>query len=70
MKKIFTLTILLSSLFTVAAFAQTKVGVRAGLNSASWKGDAMQSLNDLVTITKGYVDTRLSCGWLCARTGI
>ena len=63
MKKIFTLTILLSSLFTVSAFAQTKVGVRAGLNSASWKGDAMQSLNDLVTITKGYVDTRGRTGF-------
>ena len=63
MKKIFTLTILLLSLFTVNAVAQMKVGVRAGLNSASWKGDAMQSLNDLVTITQGYVDTRGRTGF-------
>ena len=58
MKKIFTLSFLLLSLLVTTTHAQTKVGIRAGLNSATWKGDATQSLNDLVNITKGYVDTR------------
>ncbi|HUR10193.1 MAG TPA: porin family protein [Flavitalea sp.] len=63
MKKIFTLSVFISFLFIFNAEAQTKFGIRAGLSSASWKGDAVQSLNNLVTITNGYVDTRGRTGF-------
>lgn len=63
MKQIFTLFVLLSMFSFATAQAQTKIGIRAGMNNATWKGDAAQTLNDLVSVTKGYVDTRGKAGF-------
>ena len=63
MKKYFTLVAVLTTFTFATVKAQTKLGIRAGINNASWKGDAASSLNDLVSITKGYVDTRGRTGF-------
>lgn len=63
MKKFFTLLSVLSVFTITTAQAQTKIGFRAGISSASWKGDAASSLDDLVSITKGYVDTKGRTGF-------
>lgn len=57
MKKIFTLSILSFLFFSTVSIAQVGFGVRAGLNSSNWKGDAANSLTDLVGLTNGYVAT-------------
>lgn len=63
MKKNFTLISLLVFLSFATVQAQTKIGLRAGINNASWKGDAAQTLNELVSVTKGYLDTRGKTGF-------
>lgn len=63
MKKFFTLSLFLISLFASTSYAQTNFGIRAGVTSASWKRDANQSLNDLVTVTNGYVETKGRTGF-------
>ena len=57
MKKIFTLSIFSLLLLSSVSFAQVGFGIRAGLNSSNWKGDAATSLTDLTGITNGYVTT-------------
>lgn len=62
MKKILLLTGI--SLLTVTiATAQIKYGIRAGVNIASWKGDAVNSLNNIVDVTSGYLDTKGRTGF-------
>ena len=48
-----------SIVFSVIAFAQTSpsFGIRAGVSSASMKGDAASSLNDLLDFTNGGITT-------------
>ena len=60
-QKIFLAVLSLSSFFV--STAQTKFGVTAGINSASWKGDAVQSLNNIVDATNGYVSTKARTGF-------
>ena len=62
MKKLFTLTIA-SCFLTIASFAQTSFGVKAGVNTSSWKGDATRSLNDLMAATNGYLSTGSRTGF-------
>ena len=57
MKKNFTLTTILSVLLFTIVNAQPKVGIRAGVNSATWQGDAIGSLNNLADFTNGYITT-------------
>ncbi len=48
---------MVSLLVATAAGAQVKFGVRAGVNLANWKGDAVNSLNNIVDVTNGYLTT-------------
>jgi Outer membrane protein beta-barrel domain len=51
-------------LFTAtAATAQIKYGVNAGVNMASWQGDAVKSLNSIVNVTDGYLATKGRTGF-------
>src|SRR5437868_11491098 len=56
MKKFFTLSIA-SCFLTIASFAQTSFGIKAGVNNSSWKGAATESLNDLMSVTNGSLST-------------
>lgn len=62
MKKLFTL-IAAFSILSISAFSQTTFGVKAGVNNSSWKGDATQSLNDLLSVTNGYLKTNSRTGF-------
>jgi Outer membrane protein beta-barrel domain len=48
---------------TAAADAQVKYGINAGVNMASWKGDAVNSLNSIVKVTDGYLSTKGRTGF-------
>jgi hypothetical protein len=43
--------------------AQISYGVQAGMNISNWKGDAMESLGNVVDLSKGFIGTK-------SRTGI
>ncbi len=62
MKKIFTLMAIALFVLTNVQ-AQTKFGIHAGVNQSSWKGEAMNSLNDLVDLSNGYVTTSGKTGF-------
>jgi hypothetical protein len=62
MKKLFTLTIA-SCFFALSSFAQTSFGIKAGVNNSTWKGDATSSLNDLLSVTNGYLSTNSRTGF-------
>lgn len=62
MKKNFTLTVL-SVLIITGTKAQVSYGVQAGVNIANWQGDAMQSLNDVVDLSNGYITTKSRTGF-------
>lgn len=42
--------------------AQITYGVQAGATIANWKGDALQSLNDVVDLSNGFVTTKSKTG--------
>lgn len=63
MKKTFTLFTFLFIFIVATIHAQTQFGISAGVTNASWKGNAVQSLDQLVTISKGYLDTRGRTGF-------
>src|SRR5688572_7438510 len=63
MKKFLTLTFILSIIAATNSFGQTNFGIKAGLSSSSWKGDAVGSLNDLIELTNGYVTTNRRTGF-------
>ncbi len=46
-----------------ATNAQITYGVRAGVNMASWQGDAVKSLNSIVNVTDGYLATKGRTGF-------
>lgn len=62
MKQFFTLTVL-SLLFITSTKAQVSYGVQAGVNIANWQGDAMQSLNDVVDLSNGFIGTKSRTGF-------
>lgn len=43
--------------------AQITYGVQAGATIANWKGDALQSLNDVVDLSNGFVTTKSKTGF-------
>jgi hypothetical protein len=46
-----------------SANAQVKFGVQAGANIANWQGDALKSLNNIVDLTNGFIDTKSKTGF-------
>ena len=64
MKIKFTLVIIAITIFVSNAHAQAMgYGVRAGMNYSTWKGDAVNSFNNVVDITNGYLTTSGKAGW-------
>jgi hypothetical protein len=55
-KKIF--FTIISILMINSIYAQVTYGIRSGVNYATWKGDDIQIIEDLVDKTKGYVETK------------
>jgi opacity protein-like surface antigen len=43
--------------------AQITYGIRAGASIANWKGDALQSLNKVVDLTNGFINTKSKTGF-------
>lgn len=44
--------------------AQITYGVQAGATIANWKGDALQSLNNVVDLSNGFITTQSKTGFL------
>jgi len=63
MKKIFTLSIIALTIFYSNTNAQTRPGIRVGITQSTWHGDAMNSLNDVIGFTNGYVTTKGRTGF-------
>ncbi|MBP6022025.1 porin family protein [Ferruginibacter sp.] len=61
MKYKFTLAVI-SILIMNSTKAQITYGVQAGATIANWKGDALQSLNDVVDLSNGFVTTKSKTG--------
>ena len=55
MKRIFTISLIALIFSATNVHAQSKIGIRVGLSSYSWKGDAVSTLTDLAEFTNGYV---------------
>jgi len=62
MKYNFTLAVF-SLLIISSAKAQVRYGVQAGVNIANWQGDALNSLNDVVDLSKGFISTKSRTGF-------
>jgi hypothetical protein len=62
MKYKFTLAVI-SILIMSSSKAQITYGVQAGVNIANWQGDAMQSLNDVVDLSNGFIGTKSRTGF-------
>lgn len=62
MRKIYTLTTILLFFVAVGAKAQIKYGISAGLNHSSWKGDVVNSFNDLLQFSNGTITTKPANG--------
>jgi opacity protein-like surface antigen len=45
-----------------SANAQITYGIQAGASIANWKGDALQSLNKVVDLTSGFINTKSKTG--------
>ncbi|WP_051359738.1 porin family protein [Adhaeribacter aquaticus] len=65
MKKIiFTLSLVLLSLFAFQASAQNvRFGIKGGYNAATWEGDAMKSLDNVIQLADGNVTTEVRSGF-------
>jgi hypothetical protein len=62
MKKLYTTAVVFLALVSSSAFAQS-FGVRAGAVSSNLKGDAMNSIQNLVDLSNGYVSTKSRTGF-------
>ncbi len=62
MKKFIIATAVLALLIT-AATAQTTFGVQAGVINSNFKGDALNSLNNVVDLTNGIITTKSKTGF-------
>ena len=58
MKKIYTLTAIILFFAATNVQAQLRYGVSAGLSHSSWKGDVVNSFNDLLEFSDGMLTTR------------
>jgi hypothetical protein len=65
MKKIFFVfsLALLGFISGPASAQQISIGVKGGYNHATWQGDAVESLNSLVSLTNGYGNTTAWAGF-------
>ncbi|MEJ7736521.1 MAG: porin family protein [Chitinophagaceae bacterium] len=65
MKKIHLLLVAVMLISLITANAQTipSFGIRAGVAFTNWQGDAVQSLDKLVNVSDGIVDTRSKTGF-------
>jgi Outer membrane protein beta-barrel domain len=61
MKKLYTL-IAAATVITTAS-AQTTFGVNAGVVNSNWKGDALNSLNNVVDLSNGFITTKSKTGF-------
>lgn len=62
MKKIYT-TIAAAIIVTTAVNAQATFGISAGVVNSNWKGDALNSLNNVVDLTNGFISTKSKTGF-------
>ena len=53
----------ISLIIMSSAKAQVSYGVQAGVNIANWKGDALNSLSNVVDLTNGFIDTKSKTGF-------
>lgn len=63
MKKIFPL-VATAMIIMSSTTAQITYGVQAGATIANWQGDALQSLNNAVDLTNGYITTKSRTGMM------
>ena len=65
MKKIFFIfsLALLGFIARPVSAQRVSIGVKGGYNHATWEGDAMESLNSLVSLTNGYGSTTARAGF-------
>ncbi len=61
MKKLYT-AIAAATVITTAS-AQTTFGVSAGVVNSNWKGDALNSLNNVIDLTNGFISTKSKTGF-------
>jgi len=62
MKPKFTLIIIISVIIMNYSKAQISYGVEAGMNISNWKGDAMNSLGNVVDLSNGFISTKSKTG--------
>ncbi len=62
MKQKLTLAVI-SIIIMSSARAQVTYGIQAGVNIANWQGDALKSLNNVVDLTNGFIDTKSKTGF-------
>lgn len=53
----------ISVLIMYSTKAQISYGIQAGVNISNWKGDALNSLNNVVDLTNGFIDTKSKTGF-------
>ena len=51
------------SFTTIALHAQVSKGIRAGVTFSNWRGDATNTINDLVDVTSGILKTETKTGF-------
>ena len=63
MKRILLLSVATILILSEGTYAQIKMGVKAGLSLSNWEGQAMNSLQSLVTLTSGMAQTKMKTGF-------
>jgi hypothetical protein len=61
MKKYLRLSIV-AIVFSFSSFAQIQYGIKAGVNFANWKGEFMESLDNVITLSNGFVQSQMKPG--------
>jgi Outer membrane protein beta-barrel domain len=49
-------------LLSFSSFAQVQYGIKAGVNFSNWKGEFMESLNNVVSLSNGFVQSQMKPG--------
>ncbi len=62
MKKLYT-TITAVTIFAATVNAQTTFGVNAGVVNSNWKGDALNTVSNVVDLTNGFISTKSKTGF-------
>ena len=57
------LSLFVFSFFTCTLHAQVSKGLRAGVTFSNWRGDAANTINDLVNVTSGILKTESKTGF-------